>query len=92
MGHRAVVHGAEIQPGALIGIGSIVLDGCIIEEGALVGANSLVTPATVVPAGKLVMGSPARVIRDVTDADRAWMRSTVTGYMALAQDYKRGPS
>jgi carbonic anhydrase/acetyltransferase-like protein (isoleucine patch superfamily) len=92
LGHRAIVHGAEIQPGALIGIGSIVLDGCIIEEDALVGANSLVTPATVVPAGKLVMGSPARVIRDVTDADRAWMRSTVTSYMALAADYKRGAS
>ena len=90
LGHRVIVHGAEVAPGALIGIGSIVLDGAVIEEGALVGANSLVTPGTVVPAGKLVMGSPARVVRDLTDADREWMASTVAGYMALARDYKRG--
>lgn len=88
LGHRVILHGAEVAPYALIGIGATVLDGCVIEEGALVGANALVTAGTVVPAGKLVMGSPARVVRDVTDADREWMRATVANYMALAQDYK----
>jgi carbonic anhydrase/acetyltransferase-like protein (isoleucine patch superfamily) len=92
LGHRVIVHGAEVHPGALIGIGSIVLDGCVIEEGAMVGANSLVTAGTVVPAGKLVLGSPARVVRDVTDADREWMATTVATYMGLAQDYKRSGS
>jgi len=88
LGHRVILHGAEVLPHALIGIGATVLDGCVIEEGALVAANSLVTPGTVVPAGKVVMGSPARVVRDVTDADREWMRATVVNYMALAQQYK----
>ncbi len=92
LGHRVIVHGAQVHAGALIGIGSIVLDGAVIGEGALVGANSLVTPGTIVPAGKLVMGSPARVVRDVTDADRRWMSTTVANYMGLAQNYKRNGS
>jgi carbonic anhydrase/acetyltransferase-like protein (isoleucine patch superfamily) len=92
LGHRAIVHGAEVHAGALIGIGSIVLDKAVIGEGALVGAMSLVPPGMVVPAGKLVMGQPARVVRDVKDAERVWMRETIENYAALAKDYRRpGP-
>lgn len=88
LGHRVVVHGAEIRPGALIGIGSIVLDRAVVEEGALVGAMSLVTPGTVIPAGTLAMGQPARPVRDVTDAERDWMRETVASYAGYAREYK----
>ncbi|HET9063235.1 MAG TPA: gamma carbonic anhydrase family protein, partial [Candidatus Binatia bacterium] len=92
LGHRAVVHGAEVKSGALIGIGAIVLDKCVIGEGALVGAMSLVAPGTIVPPGALVMGQPARVVRDVRDAERAWMRETILNYASLAKDYSRkGP-
>ena len=53
---------------------------------------SLVPPGMVVPAGALVMGQPARVVRDVKDAERAWMRETIENYTALAKDYRRsGP-
>ena len=88
LGHRVVVHGAEIRPGALIGIGAIVLDKAVVEEGALVGAMSLVTPGTVIPAGKLAIGQPARPVRDISDAERKWMAETVTNYAGYAQDYK----
>jgi carbonic anhydrase/acetyltransferase-like protein (isoleucine patch superfamily) len=88
LGHRVIVHGAEVRSGALIGIGSIVLDKAIVEEDALVGAMSLVTPGMVVPAGKLVMGAPAKVIRDVSDAERQWVRETITNYVDLSKDYK----
>ncbi len=92
LGHRAIVHGAEVHSGALIGIGAIVLDKAVVGEGALVGAMSLVTPGMVVPAGKLVMGQPARVMRDVKDAERTWMRETIENYASLAKDYRRsGP-
>jgi carbonic anhydrase/acetyltransferase-like protein (isoleucine patch superfamily) len=92
LGHRVVVHGAEVKSGALIGIGAIVLDKCVIGEGALVGAMSLVAPGTVVPAGTLVMGQPARVVRDVRESERDWMRETVVNYANLAKDYSRkGP-
>jgi carbonic anhydrase/acetyltransferase-like protein (isoleucine patch superfamily) len=89
LGHKAIVHGAEVHAGALIGIGAIVLDKAVIGEGALVGAMALVTPGMKVPAGKLVMGQPARVVRDVSEAERAWMRETVENYANLAKDYSR---
>jgi carbonic anhydrase/acetyltransferase-like protein (isoleucine patch superfamily) len=73
----------------LIGIGSIVLDDAVVEEGAMVGAMSLVPPRMIVPAGKLVMGQPARVVRDVRDAERAWMAETIANYVGYARDYKR---
>jgi len=90
VGHRVVLHGCEVMSGALVGIGSIVLDDAVIEEGAMVGAMSLVTPGMRVPAGQLVMGQPARVVRPVKDAERKWMAETVTNYMGYANDYKRG--
>ena len=89
IGHRVVLHGCRVHDRALIGIGAIVLDDAVIEEGALVGAMSLVTPGTVVPAGKLVMGQPARVIRDVSEEERAWMAETAANYAGYAQDYRR---
>jgi len=90
VGHRAVLHGCEVMSGALIGIGAIVLDKAVVEEGALVGAMSLVTPGMRVPAGQLVMGQPARVVREVKDAERRWMAETVTNYVGYARDYMRG--
>jgi carbonic anhydrase/acetyltransferase-like protein (isoleucine patch superfamily) len=90
VGHRVVLHGCEVMSGALVGIGSIVLDNAVIEEGAMVGAMSLVTPGMRVPAGQLVMGQPARVVRAVKDAERQWMAETVKNYMGYANDYKRG--
>jgi carbonic anhydrase/acetyltransferase-like protein (isoleucine patch superfamily) len=89
LGHKAIVHGAEVKSGALIGIGAVVLDKAVIGEGALVGAMALVTPGTVVPAGKLVMGQPARVVRDVSEAEHKWMRETLASYASLAKDYSR---
>ena len=92
VGHRVVLHGCEVQAHALIGIGAIVLDKGVIEEGALVAAMSLVTPGMVVPAGKMVAGSPARVIRDVREEERAWMKETISNYVGYSKDYARsGP-
>ena len=88
VGHRVVLHGCEVKSGALIGIGSIVLDKSVVEEGALVGAMSLVPPGMRVPAGHLVMGQPARVVRPVKDAERAWMAETVANYIGYGRDYK----
>jgi len=89
LGHRAIVHGARIHRGALIGIGAIVLDDAVVEEGALVGAMSLVTPGTVVPAGKLVLGQPAKVVRDVSEEERRWMIETIENYAGYAKEYSR---
>ncbi|HVE72511.1 MAG TPA: gamma carbonic anhydrase family protein [Thermoanaerobaculia bacterium] len=77
IGHGAIVHGCTIQDGALIGIGSRVLDGAVVGESALVGAGALVPPGMHVPPRTLVLGTPARVKRDLTEdelahLDRSW--------------------
>jgi carbonic anhydrase/acetyltransferase-like protein (isoleucine patch superfamily)/carbon monoxide dehydrogenase subunit G len=71
VGHRAVVHGCRVGDRALIGIGAVVLDGAEVGEGALVGAGAVVTPGMQVPPRALVVGTPARVVRSLTDAELA---------------------
>lgn len=85
VGHRVVLHGCTIESGALIGIGAIVLDRAVVGAGALIGAGALVTPGTKVPPGMLAMGSPARVVREVTDAERAWMLESARNYVTYAR-------
>lgn len=87
IGHRVVLHGCTVESGALVGIGAIVLDQAVIGEGALVGAGSLVTPGMKVPPGMVAMGTPARVIREVTDAEREWMRESAEIYVRLSKDH-----
>jgi len=87
VGHRVVLHGCTIESGALIGIGAIVLDRAVVGEGALVGAGALVTPATRIPPGMVAMGSPAKVVREVTDAERQWMQESARNYVTYARNY-----
>jgi len=89
VGHRAVVHGCRVGAGALIGIGAIVLDGAEIGEEALVGAGALVVPGGVVPAGALVLGAPARVVRELSRAERAEQRERTLRYVETARAHAR---
>ena len=77
VGHRVTLHGCYIETGCLIGIGAIILDGARIGKNSLVAAGSLVTPNTIIPERSLVMGSPAKVKRqlsdeEVEDLERFW--------------------
>lgn len=69
IGHSVKLHGCTINDNCLIGIGAIVLDGAIVNSYSLVAAGSVITPRSVVPEGKLVAGVPAKVIRDLTEAE-----------------------
>lgn len=89
VGHRAVVHGCRVGDGALIGIGAIVLDGAEVGEEALVGAGAVVTPGTRVPARTLVVGTPARVVRDLTDEERREQRERTLAYVDTARRHAR---
>jgi len=68
VGHMVMVHGAVIGARCLIGIGSTLLNGCEIGEESVVGANALVTQGMKFPPRSLILGSPARVVRELTDA------------------------
>jgi len=91
LGHRVTLHGCYIETGCLIGIGSIILDGARVGRNSLVAAGSLLTPNTQIPPRVLVMGSPARIKRElsdeeVTDLERFWRN-----YVSLSRIYQNHP-
>ena len=89
IGHRAVVHGATLEDGCLIGIGAIVLNGVTVGAGALVAAGSVVTRD--VPAGAVVMGAPAQVKRELSAEAQAQQRQHARHYRQLAAAHARAP-
>lgn len=88
LGHRVVVHACTIHDRCLIGMGAVVLDGAEIGPDAIVGAGAVVPPGMRVPPGTLAVGVPAKVVRPLTEADRAmiltlagrYLHQTVPGY------------
>ena len=86
IGHSAMVHGAAIGDGSLIGIGAIVLNGARIGRNCLIGAGALVTEGKEIPDDSLALGSPARVLRKITDAERAMLAAAARHYV---ENWKR---
>ena len=81
LGHKAMIHGAHIEQGALIGVGAIVLGRARVGAGSLVAAGAVVTPGMQIPAGTLVAGVPAKVLREVSDADKEMIARTSRSYV-----------
>ena len=71
IGHMVMLHGCSIGRGSLIGIGSIILNGAIIGEDCVIGANSLISEGKVIPPRSMVMGSPGKVVRQLSDDEVA---------------------
>jgi carbonic anhydrase/acetyltransferase-like protein (isoleucine patch superfamily) len=90
IGHRVVLHGCTIGRGALIGMGAVVLNGAKIGEESLVGAGALIPEGREIPPRSVVLGSPGKVVRQVTERDLAIMRGGVLTYMERWQAYARG--
>ena len=88
IGHGAIVHACRLGNRVLVGMGAIVLDGAEIADDCLIGAGALVTPGTHVAAGNLVLGNPARVIRALTDAERAHLVRSAADYVGYAAEYR----
>jgi carbonic anhydrase/acetyltransferase-like protein (isoleucine patch superfamily) len=87
IGHAAIIHGCTIGKGTLIGMGAIVLNGAEIGEYALVGAGSLVTENQVIPPNTLCLGSPAKVVRQLTEQDLLRMKNTADSYVSKGEQY-----
>ncbi|PLS14978.1 gamma carbonic anhydrase family protein [Bacillus sp. M6-12] len=88
VGHQVILHSCKIKKGALIGMGSIILDQAEIGEGAFIGAGSLVPQGKVIPPNTLAFGRPAKVIRSLTDEDKRDMERICREYAEKAQYYK----
>lgn len=85
VGHGAIVHGATVEDECIIGMGAILLNGCVIGKGSLVAAGALVTQGKIIPPGSLVMGSPAKVARELTAEELAGGLASAKTYLELAQ-------
>ncbi len=88
VGHLVMLHGCTIGDGSLIGIKSVVLNNAVIGEHSLIGANSLVPEGKVIPPRSLVMGSPGKVIRELSDAEVARIFRISDMYVANAARYR----
>jgi carbonic anhydrase/acetyltransferase-like protein (isoleucine patch superfamily) len=84
LGHGAIVHGAYIETGALIGIRAVVLGGARVGAGTLVAAGAVVPPRTTLPPGVLAAGVPCRIVRELTDSDRQIFAETAARYVQHA--------
>jgi carbonic anhydrase/acetyltransferase-like protein (isoleucine patch superfamily) len=88
IGHAAIIHGCTIGRGTLIGMGAIVLNGADIGEYALIGAGSIVTENKKIPPYTLSIGSPAKVVRELTEDDLLRMRKTMESYVTKGLEYR----
>lgn len=89
IGHGAVVHGCTVGDNVLIGMGAIVLNGAKIGDNCIVGAGALVTGKMDAPAGSMILGSPAKVVRPLTEEEIASNRRSAQGYLETAELYRR---
>ncbi len=89
LGHGAIVHGAVVRRGALIGIRATVLDGAEVGESAFIAAGALVPPRTIVPARTLWMGQPARQKKTLSDAEVEDLKHYHRAYLVYKEEYFR---
>jgi len=88
VGHRVVLHGCAIGDGCLIGMGAIVMNRAVVGKECLIGAGSVVPEGKVIPDRSLVIGTPGRVIRQLTDDDVAGIRASADSYLKHTRDYR----
>lgn len=87
VGHGVIIHGCDIGDDCLIAMGAIVLDGAVIDPGCIIGAGTLIPPDMRVPAGSLVLGSPGKVVRQLTEQDLRRIESGWRNYVEYRREY-----
>jgi len=90
IGHNAIVHACTVGDNVLIGMGATVLNGAKIGNNCIVGAGALVTGKMDAPDGSMILGSPAKVVRPLTEAEIEGNRESAKGYLHLAELYRKG--
>lgn len=81
VGHSAIVHACTVGDETLIGMGAVILDGAVVGNQCLIGAKTLVTPGTKIPDGSMVLGTPAKVVRALTEKERGDLKYWAEKYV-----------
>ena len=87
VGHQAILHGCKVADDCLIGMGARILNGAVIETECIIGAGALITEGKRFERGSLIVGTPARVVRQITDAERKLLRASAAHYAEKAVRY-----
>lgn len=87
IGHKVMLHGCQIQNGCLIGMSATILDGAIIGEGSILGAHSLVTSKKIFPPHSLIMGSPAKVVKTLSEDEIQGLIEHAKRYVKFKDEY-----
>ena len=87
VGHMVMLHGCTIGQGSLIGIGSIILNGARIGEGSLIGANTLITEGKIIPPRSMVLGSPGKVVKELTLEESSRLKASSERYVTNWKRY-----
>ncbi len=89
IGHKAILHGCSIDDGSLIGMNAVVLNGAKIGKDCLIGANALVTENMIIPDGSLVIGSPAKIVKQLDEKVKTMIAEGVEHYVHSNHQYKK---
>ncbi|THF63441.1 gamma carbonic anhydrase family protein [Pseudothauera rhizosphaerae] len=87
IGHMVMLHGCTVGGGSLIGINAVILNHAVIGRNCIIGANALIPEGKVIPDRSLVVGSPGRIIRELSDEDIAKLRANAAHYVDNARRY-----
>jgi carbonic anhydrase/acetyltransferase-like protein (isoleucine patch superfamily) len=90
VGHQVMLHGCTIGDGSLIGIGAVVLNGAKIGKGCIVGAGALVTEGKEFPDGSMIIGSPAKVVRELSVEQQGALKMSAVHYIENARRFQSG--
>ena len=88
VGHRVMLHGCTIEDACLIGMSATILDGAVIGKESIVGAGALVTKNKVFPPRSLIMGSPAKLVRELSDEEVKELYASASRYVKFKEDYR----
>jgi len=90
IGHGAILHTPKLGEHVLVGMGAIIMDNSSIGDGCLIGAGALILENTIIPPRKLVVGSPAKVIADLSEAAQKGLDEATSFYLALPERCHKG--
>ena len=87
VGHKAILHACKIDDEVLVGMGSIIMDGSRVGARSIIGAGALVTMDTQIPPGSLVLGSPAKIVRALSNDEQKSLKKWAENYVQLSRKY-----